>query len=170
MARIIYDIDSFTWGMELEFGDVPRNLNPPYSKWSSRETDIVNILDPYYGIAADPIGIDPPVGGELNTVPSTTIKKQVRIVGNIIDYFKTHGIQPTTSCVSQTHVHVHIPNLTNSLADIKKLLAFVYEHQDDVIQFANRFAAQQARFDVGFITHYFRLSFRLLQLVKLLSG
>ena len=134
-----YDIDTFTWGMELEFGDVPRNLNPPYSKWSSRETDIVNVLDPYYGIAADPIGIDPPVGGELNTTPSTTIEKQVKIVGDIIDYFKTHGIQPTTSCVSQTHVHVHIPNLTDSLTDIKKLLVFVYKHQDMILEFANGF-------------------------------
>ena len=136
-----YDIDTFTWGMELEFGDVPRNLNPPYSKWSSRETDIVNVLDPYYGIAADPIGIDPPVGGELNTTPSTTIEKQVEIFNEIVGYFQSHGVNPTTSCVSQTHVHVHIPNLTSSLADIKKLLMFIYANQNEVVRFTNGFYA-----------------------------
>lgn len=134
-----YDLNDFTWGMELEFGDVPRNLVPPNATWSLRETDIVNILPPYYGIAADPAGLNPPVGGELNTTPSTTIKKQVEIVAEILDFFKQTGREATTSCISQTHVHVHIPGLTNNLLDVKKLLAFAFVYQEDIIRHARSF-------------------------------
>ena len=134
-----YDLSACTWGMELEFGDALRTLVPPNATWSLRETDIVNILPPYYGIAVDPAGINPPVGGELNTTPSTTIKKQVEIVAEILDFFKRNGREATTSCISQTHVHVHIPGLTDDLMQVRKLLAFAYVHQDDIIRYARSF-------------------------------
>jgi len=127
----------FTWGLELEFGDVPRNLTPPYSKWSDRETDIVNTIHPYYAVAADPLGISPAIGGELNTKPTTTIEKQTELVSSILSYFKENDTTPTASCVSHTHVHVHIPNLSNELLEVKKLLVFIYNNQDEMITHAN---------------------------------
>lgn len=123
--------------MELELGDVPRYLTPPYCKWNDREPDIVNTIYPYRGIAADPLGINPPVGGELNTIPTTTIEKQVEIVSAILSYFREHDATPTASCVSHTHVHVHVPNLTEDLWTVKKLIAFAYNHQDELIDYSD---------------------------------
>jgi hypothetical protein len=134
-----YSSDNFTWGVELELGDIPRHLNPPHCTWSLFETDIVNTLPPYYGIAADPKGINPPVGGELNTFPTKTIDKQIEYITNIFDFFKKEGVVPTTSCVSHTHIHVHIPNIKNNLDDLKKLLIFIYKNQNDIIEKTSSF-------------------------------
>ena len=149
-----YDTKTFTWGLELEFGDVPRSLSPPYSVWSLSETDIVNRLPPYYGIAADPAGINPPVGGELNTLPTNTIDKQVDVVSAILDYFNSNNATPTTSCVSQTHVHVHIPGLQHNVVDILKLLIFIYSTQDKVLSYANGFEplSNMSQFAIEFFT------------------
>ena len=40
-----YASDKFTWGYEIEWGDVDRRLTPPdhLGKWEFAETDIVNI-------------------------------------------------------------------------------------------------------------------------------
>ncbi len=41
-----YDPSKFTWGYEIEFGDINRNVDIPehLGKWEYAETDIVNIL------------------------------------------------------------------------------------------------------------------------------
>ena len=67
-------MNNWTWGYEVEWGDIDRTLKIPehLGKWEHAETDILNLNEPYKYIACDPLGEDPPVGGEVNTVPTTT--------------------------------------------------------------------------------------------------
>jgi len=99
-----------SWGCELEFGDVARSLVIPkeLGSWNYFETDIVNQLEPYWGIAADPAGIDPAYGGEINTRPTETWLEQIKIIENLKKFFEENDCCPTISCVSNTHIHVKV--------------------------------------------------------------
>ena len=59
--------------------DIDRRLNIPENlgKWEYCETDIINLYEPYKLIACDPLGINPPFGGEINTVPTKSWQNQV---------------------------------------------------------------------------------------------
>lgn len=124
-----------SWGLELEFGDVPKSLVIPDSigKWEYHEIDIVNAIAPYRGVAVDPLGIDPPVGGEINTVPTYGIEKQIEVVRKLFDLFESNAITPTSNCIQQTHVHVHDDNFSD-LKYIKQLLLFVVANQHELIK------------------------------------
>jgi len=74
-----YDTNNFTYGYEIEWGDIDRRLTIPehLGAWEYAETDIVNIHEPYRFIACDPLGEVPPFGGEVNTKPTATWQEQV---------------------------------------------------------------------------------------------
>lgn len=118
----MYSKDDFTYGMELELGDVRRDIEIPkhLGSWEYSETDVLNKLPPYKGICSDPLGIDPPVGGEINTKPTKTWKEQVERVMEIQSLFST----PTSSCISHNHVHVHVPGLKDDMDHLKRLTAY----------------------------------------------
>jgi hypothetical protein len=132
---MLYDVSKWSWGLELEIGDIPRNLEIPnhLGEWENFEICVVNQLSPYKGMACDPKGLNPPVGGEINTRPTTTIDKQIKLVRELLYYFKSKNLTPTTSAVSHTHVHVHVPNLKDKLIDLKKLLCYLWVNQETVI-------------------------------------
>ena len=74
-----YDSKNFTWGMEIEWGDVDRRLEIPahLGSWEYAETDIINLKEPYKNVCCDPLGLEPPFGGEINTKPTKTWQEQV---------------------------------------------------------------------------------------------
>jgi hypothetical protein len=123
-----------SWGCELEFGDVDRSRPIPehLGTWNVWETDIVNQREPYWGIAADPAGIDPPVGGEINTRPTQSIAEQVRLISELIAWLGN----PTSSCVSNTHIHIHVPDL-----NISEFLRYVVRNQMAFIEAVYDFKA-----------------------------
>ena len=124
-----------TWGLELEFGDVPTSLEFPdtIGRWEYHEIDIVNALPPYRGVAVDPLGDDPPVGGEINTAATYGIDKQMEVVRNLFALFESKNITPTSSCIQQTHVHVHDDRFSN-LKYLKQLLVFIVANQHELIK------------------------------------
>ena len=126
-----YNPDSFTWGYELEITDVSRQTKIPENlgEWDYSEKDMVNQLSPYWGIAVDPLGIDPPVGGEINTKPTKTIEEQVDKIFQIIDIFKSNGETPTVNCLADGHIHVHVPGLINDIKSLKKLARYIEKNQ-----------------------------------------
>ena len=146
---IKYNLDLLSYGMELEFGDVPRLLTIPehLGSWNNFETDIVNQIAPYYGIAADPDGKNPPVGGEINTVPTIGTAGQVKIFNELLYYFKQNDVTPTTSCVSQTHIHIHVPLLNKDLNMLKQLAKFIFKHQSNIVSHANQFVLDNRMFE-----------------------
>jgi hypothetical protein len=131
-----YDSSKFTWGYELEFGDIGRDVVIPdhLGKWEYAETDIVNLTDPYRGLACDPLGISPPVGGEINTKPTKTWKEQVDRINEIISLFRDLKQEPTASCVNHGHLHVFVPGLKEDIESLKKLIRYIKENQHITIE------------------------------------
>lgn len=130
-----YDAKDFTWGYEIEWGDISRNTVIPehLGKWEFAETDIVNERAPYRGIACDPLGLEPPVGGEINTKPTNTWLDQVNRIFDIKELFENQGETPTTSCVNHGHLHVHVPGLRDDIDALKRLITYIRDNQHMVI-------------------------------------
>lgn len=130
-----YDPKTFTWGFEMEVGDVDRRLPLPehLGKWEFSETDVVNQHEPYKGVASDPLGLEPPFGGEINVRPTKTWKEQVERIFEILDFYKSHGNQPTASCVSHNHVHVFVPGLKEDVPALKRLIKYIRDNQHIVV-------------------------------------
>mgnify|MGYP003634229223 FL=1 len=129
-------MNNWTWGYEVEWGDVDRTLEIPehLGKWEFAETDILNLNDPYKYIACDPLGEDPPVGGEINTIPTTSWQKQVDKIMELYEFFQSKGNNPTASCINHGHIHVHIPELITDIDKLKRLMEYIRQNQDVVIK------------------------------------
>jgi hypothetical protein len=126
-----YDPATFTYGAEIEWGDIPRDFAVPehLGTWEYAETDILNLHGEYALRAVDPLGIDPPVGGEINTKPTATWQEQVDRVMSIHDMFVDAGYQPTASLVNHGHNHVHVPGLKDDVGALKRLIAYIGDNQ-----------------------------------------
>lgn len=131
-----YPSDKFTWGYEIEWGDVDRRLTPPehLGKWEFAETDIVNIHEPFKYIACDPLGKEPYMGGEINTKPTATWQQQVDRVMELHQFFVDAGNQPSASCVNHGHLHVFVPGLKDDLDGLKRLISYIKANQADTIE------------------------------------
>ena len=123
--------DKYTWGYEIEWGDIDRTLEIPshLGTWERAEIDIVNIHEPYKYVAVDPLGINPPVGGEINTKPTHTWKEQVDRIMEIHQLFVDNGDSPSSSCVNHGHLHVHVPDLKNDIDALKRLIEYIKNNQ-----------------------------------------
>lgn len=131
-----YPSNKYTWGYEIEWGDVDRRLVVPehLGKWEYAETDIVNIHEPFKYIACDPLGTDPYMGGEINTKPTNTWQEQVDRVMEIHSFFVDAGNTPSASCVNHGHLHVFVPGLKDDVASLKKLISYIKANQTDTIE------------------------------------
>ncbi len=140
-----YDPNTFTWGYELEFGDIARSVAIPehLGKWEYAETDIVNLTPPYRGLACDPLGLEPPVGGEINVMPTATWPEQVMRIKEIMQIFRDLGQEPTASCVNHGHLHVFVPGLKDDILGLRKLIAYVRENQHILIERCYQYRVHQ---------------------------
>jgi len=131
----MYNKNTFTYGAEIEWGDIDRRMDIPPSlgKWEYAETDIVNIHPPYQYRACDPLGKEPPFGGEVNMMPTKTWQEQVDRIMRLYEMFLEYGNKPSTSCVNHGHIHVHVPGLKEDLTSLKKLVAYIKANQEDTI-------------------------------------
>lgn len=136
-----YDKNTFTWGYEVEWGDIDRRLQiPPHlGKWEYAETDIVNIHDPVKYVACDPLGEEPHFGGEVNTMPTKTWEEQVDRIMELKQFFEDNGNQPSASCINHGHLHVYVPQLKEDLDGLKRLIKYIKANQDDVIENCYRY-------------------------------
>ncbi|MFZ9046889.1 MAG: hypothetical protein ACO2ZZ_13605 [Cyclobacteriaceae bacterium] len=131
----MYNSKDFTWGFELELSDVPKDfpVNPALGKWESAECDILNTLPPYRGICADPLGIDPPVGGEINVNPTKTKEEQVSRIMRIVSDIKIEGYTPNISPTAHSHIHVFVPGLKDDPEGLKRLMGYIKDNQHAMI-------------------------------------
>jgi len=136
-----YDKNTFTFGYEIEWGDIDRTLEiPPHlGAWEYAETDIVNIHEPYKYIACDPLGTEPPVGGEVNTKPTATWEEQVARIMEIHELFVANGDRPSASVVNHGHLHVFVPGLKDDVEALKRLIAYIQKNQTDTIEACYQF-------------------------------
>lgn len=136
-----YDVTKFTYGHELEMGDAPRYMHPPaeWGAWEYSETCSINRNPPYALMPSDPQGLVPPMGGEINTIPTLGWEAQVDRVMNIIDFYKNAGFPPTISCVNDAHVHVRVSGLRDDIAALKRLTQYIKDNQAEVIRRVHNF-------------------------------
>jgi hypothetical protein len=127
----------WTWGAEVEYADVYKlrlqDLPEELGKWEWAEKEICNTRYPYAGIAVDPKGVDPPVGGEINTKPTKTYQEQVDRILEITEWMKSKGEHPTASFTSPFHIHIHIPGLIEDVLALKNLVKYQIENQRDMV-------------------------------------
>lgn len=130
-----YNPNTFTYGYEIEWGDIDRTFNVPaeLGSWEFCETDIVNLREPYRGLGSDPKGINPPVGGEINTMPTRTWQEQVDNIVKLKELFTAHGTAPTSGIVNHGHLHVHVPGLTEDVEALKRLMKYVKLNQHETM-------------------------------------
>jgi len=126
-----YDPATFSWGYEIEWGDIPRSFGIPehLGTWEFAETDILNLHGDYALRAVDPLGIDPPMGGEINTKPTATWAQQVDRILKIKKLFTDTGHKPTASLVNHGHLHVYVPGLREDVDALKRLVAYIGANQ-----------------------------------------
>lgn len=136
-----YNKKDFTFGYEIEWGDIDRTLEIPehLGAWEYAETDIVNIHEPYRFVACDPMGTEPPVGGEVNTKPTATWEEQVDRIMELHDLFVANGDRPSASVVNHGHLHVYVPGLKDDVESLKKLVAYIQKNQTDTIEACYQF-------------------------------
>ena len=137
----MYNKNNFTYGMEIEWGDIPRYFVIPSNlgSWEYSERDIINIYPPYTNVCADPMGKNPPVGGEINTRPTKTWQEQVFRYFELKEYFEKKGASPTISATAHTHIHCRVPGLRNDINALKKLTKYIKENQKLAISIAYGF-------------------------------
>lgn len=136
-----YDPKDFQFGMEIEWGDVPRSFEIPshLGSWEYSETDIINLNPPYKNICSDPLGIEPPVGGEINTKPTKTWQEQVDRYFELEKLFSDNGTPPTVCVTSHTHIHCFVPGLKEDIDGLKRFISYVKENQHVAIDRVYRF-------------------------------
>ena len=137
----MYDPKHFTWGMEIEWGDVPRNVAVPehLGSWEYAETDIINLREPYKNVCCDPQGTHPPFGGEINTKPTKTWMEQVDRYYELKSYFESLGYEPTVCTTSHSHIHCFVPGLKQDIVGLKKFISYVRDNQAAAIKHAYRY-------------------------------
>lgn len=130
-----YPTKDFTWGMEIEWGDVPRDIKIPehLGAWEFSERDIINLREPYKYVCADPLGTNPPMGGEINTKPTRTWQEQVTRYFELKKFFEDLGHEPTVAATCHTHIHCFVPGLKDDIAALKRLTKYIKENQDITI-------------------------------------
>jgi hypothetical protein len=132
----MYNKSDFTYGMEIEWGDVSRSFSIPENlgSWEYSERDIVNLRAPYAYVCADPLGETPPVGGEINTKPTRTWQEQVSRYFELKDLFDENGTSPTVGVTAHTHIHCRVPGLKDDINGLKKLTKYIKENQATAIE------------------------------------
>lgn len=135
------EISKMTFGLELEFGDVDRSLliPPELGAWEYSERDIYNTQPPYRFVAADPLGIEPPVGGEINVFPGRSPEEVSERVSDLLDFFHENDNTPTVPCTSHLHVHVRVPGLRTVTDPLRRLSSWIKENQHDAIRVCGRY-------------------------------
>ena len=136
-----YNPKSFSYGYEAEWGDINRNRVLPshLGKWDYSETDVINIYEPYVNVACDPLGLSPNMGGEINTHPTSSYIKQVQKIMELRDWFIDEGDQPSVCTTAHSHVHIHVPNLTQDIDALKRLIAYIQRNQETTVKYVYKF-------------------------------
>lgn len=119
-----YKLEDFTYGLELEWSDVDIRVQlPEAASWSKKEWLIVNSD----GTANDPTGKRTHLGGEINTVPSSTVEGQVQLVDEL-----QRLLNPKALYRGSVHVHIGVPGLVEDIEGLVKLFQYTQDNQDFV--------------------------------------
>jgi hypothetical protein len=118
-------LGKFTYGVELEWSDVDRRTELPEDcgTWDPKEMTILNSN----GQAVDPTMKTTFYGGEINTVPTYTIREQGEITKRLKEL-----LNPVSLYRANLHVHVGVEGLAESIDDLRNLFQYTLDNQDFV--------------------------------------
>jgi hypothetical protein len=129
---MVYIVDDFSYGVELEYGNSSRLCKLPEGAfWNDKDNTCVSST----GIANDPLGKLYLFGGEINTKPTSTIEEQIEHIKEINQILQP---VPIVNYRSNLHIHVRVPGLNENLEHCKKLLRYVNIHQQsafDIVEY-----------------------------------
>lgn len=117
--------DHCSFGAEHELADWDNLIPLPKGFGRSKDHTIVNSN----GVAAQPTPKDYRWGGELNTPPTGYLDEQSELLYIIKETYPNATINHR----SNLHIHVRVPGLRDSLADLKHLQEYVHEELPKVI-------------------------------------
>lgn len=121
-----------TFGYEIEWGNVPKDVTPPsdLAVWEGNgkhcEIDVMNYSEKEGWKASSPVD---PLGGEMNMIPQSSIKElteNFRILSTEI--FPNHVIAP----ISHGHAHVRVDWMKDVKA-LKEFTLWCHEHYQEII-------------------------------------
>lgn len=118
------DLKNVTYGCEYEFGDIWRSDLPDGLTWNEKDYSIVSST----GIANDPRGKAYQRGGEINSVPTDSIDKQLAMFELLMQQHPEAAVNHRTNL----HLHVCVPGLSEDLESLKKLLAYIDANQAEI--------------------------------------
>ena len=152
------DLRKMTYGVEIEWGDVNRRLtiDPNLGAWEFSERDIYNSRDPHRFVAADPLGLNPPYGGEINIYPSQFPVQIADRVSRLKRFFTEAGCPPTVPCTTHLHVHVRVPGLRDDMVRLKRLTRWVMANQAEVVKVCGQFQ-DSPEIALGLAKNYMKL-------------
>lgn len=114
------DVDYWTYGAELELSDWDITL--PMLTGSSKSLDwtICN---------SNGIGAQNPrlyrYGGEINTIPTSTISEQLDLLPALKRYYKNM----CPGYRGATHIHIRVPGLVTNLKGLKAIQQYIHSHR-----------------------------------------
>lgn len=121
------DTSKWTYGAEHELADWDIHSKLPDSV--KRNLDDYSIVNSN-GIANDPSGKITSLGGELNTIPTTTIEDQVKIIDDI----RTSLPNAKTNYHSNLHLHISIPDIKTDLDTLKYIQKRIHQDMPSLLE------------------------------------
>ena len=118
-------LGTFTYGAELEWSDCDARIKLPEDcgRWSPKEWTIVNSD----GRANDPTLQRNFYGGEINTLPTDSIERQVEIASTLRDL-----LDPKALYRGSLQLHIGVPGLVDDVEALKSLFDYTIKNQDFV--------------------------------------
>lgn len=146
-------IDQITVGSEFEFADIIKrdsegNLTPVpehLGKWEFCENCIINMTGEYRGIACDPEGYNPPVGGEINVNPTVGWEAGVERFYELLDLFP----EASSNMLGFNHIHFH-SELLSDPAVLRNVGEWIEENEKKLVDLTCTFDMEA--FDVVEVT------------------
>lgn len=136
-----YDVNSFSYGVELEYGNCDRFAQlPDGASWNNKDNTCVSST----GIANDPDGVLYKFGGEINTRPTMTIDEQIEHITKINNSLLNP--KAIVNYRSNLHIHVRVPGLKDDLESCKKLLMYVDRYQQQAFDIVETIPVPNPKF------------------------
>jgi len=121
----VIDLNNVTFGAEYEFGDIWRDRELPSGlSWNTKDYSVVS----FTGIANDPKGLVYSRGGEINSVPTSTVGEQLSYFQRLLDA----DLSPALNHRTNLHLHIRVPGLSEDVAVLKRLLQYIHLNEADI--------------------------------------
>lgn len=119
----VVQMRNYTFGSELELGNIDTRLGPPPRCHFTGDPDVCN-MNPH--AAADPEKKDYHLGSEVNTDAHDSISSIMDTINGVFHHYRSSPPVVNHRCV--LHLHIGYKDLPNNLEDLKKILSYTNDN------------------------------------------